>query len=139
ERDSIDRLDGADLALEYHTLPDREVLDEVADLDQRARGGTHTSAPDASEAPEAGSVVTNGGAAGSTTSLLRTAGDSPATSRFQTRARTSGSSRHATSWPGSPGTGSRLGSIRVWDSRAYGHRGWKKHPLGRLIRLGGRP
>ena len=35
--------------------------------------------------------------------------------------------------------GSSRGSIRLWSSWTYGQRGWKWHPDGRLIRLGGRP
>ena len=48
ERDAIDRADRPDLLLEEDPLRDREVLDEVADLDERvplpARGG-HLSRP----------------------------------------------------------------------------------------------
>ena len=35
--------------------------------------------------------------------------------------------------------GLEMGVDARWRSRTYGQRGWKKHPEGRLIRLGGRP
>ena len=40
EADAVDRLDGADLALKHDPARDREVLDEVAHLQQR-RGRGH--------------------------------------------------------------------------------------------------
>ena len=44
-----------------------------------------------------------------------------------------------TMWPAPPSTGASCGSTRLWASRTYGQRGWKWQPLGRWIRLGGRP
>ncbi len=57
----------------------------------------------------------------------------------QIRLRTEDSSRQATTCSALPSTGESLGSTRLWASRTYGQRGWKWQPLGRLMRLGGRP
>src|SRR5205823_5889894 len=107
QRDAVHRVHGMVLPLEHDPPADREVLDEVADLDQV---GAHADASCAS------------------TTRRASCGSTPARSFDQTTRRVELRSRHATSCPGSPGTGSRRGSTRVCASRTYGQRGWKRQP-----------
>src|SRR5947207_3488793 len=93
ERDVVDRLDGDDLALEHDPAIDREVLDQVADLDQR-RAARRAQA----SAPGLGGTAA-AALAGAFASRFSDSGSSPASSPCQIRARTLGSSRQATSWP----------------------------------------
>src|SRR6266851_3483854 len=46
-------------------------------------------------------------------------------------------SQHAAMWPEE--TAKLGGTCRLQMSMAYGHRGWKRHPLGGALRLGGAP
>src|SRR4051812_963470 len=118
ERDAVDRVHGTDLALDHDAARDREVLDEILYAYERlAHAGSSSSSTCSRTAP----------------------GSLPSRSDAHMRLRVGDASRHATEWSGSPGTASSCGSISLWRSRTYGQRGWNEQPLGRLIRLGGRP
>src|SRR4051812_49126212 len=121
ERHAVDGMHRPDLLLEDDPARDREVLHEIAYAHQRlAHAGFSSSSS-------------------SFTCSRTSAGSLPSRSSAQIRLRTSFGSRQATLCSGSPGSGSSIGSIRLWLSRRYGQRGWKEQPLGGLIRLGGRP
>jgi hypothetical protein len=51
----------------------------------------------------------------------------------------SAGSQHAEVWLGPAGIGTRSGWSSMHVSMAKGQRGWKPHPEGTLIRLGGEP
>ena len=93
KRDAVDRLHRADLALEDDALRDREVLDEVADLDER--GSPLTCARASSIADVLGD---RHGLRGRVGVRLRRR-----SSRPDARAASSARSRQATRWPASPG------------------------------------
>ena len=101
----------------------REVLDEVAHLDQRAAHG-------AARRRRAGRVGRAGGRA--------PRGVAPAAAPPQ-RAPRRAPAGTPPGGRGSPATGSSAGRTRRCASRTYGQRGWKWQPLGRSTRLGGRP
>src|SRR3954447_3783106 len=92
ERHAVDSVHGADLALEQDPARDREVLDEVADLDQR---------------------LGHAGLSSSLTDWRSSSGCLPSRSSAQMRLRVDEASRHAAWWPGSSGTGSSIGSISL--------------------------
>src|SRR5206468_3532251 len=52
---------------------------------------------------------------------------------------TSSARRHATGWPVGPTSSGGMMSMHPADSRAYGQRGWKAHPLGGFSIDGGWP
>ena len=119
ERHAVDGVHGADLPLEDDPARDREVLDEVAHLDQRL-----------AHAALSFSFTLSRAASGSSPRL------SSAQSCLRVAAGRAGRRPDARS---DPGTGSSVGSTRRWRSRTYGQRGWNEQPLGSAIRLGGRP
>src|SRR4051812_36504777 len=102
ERHAVDSVHGADLALEQDPARYREVLDEVADLDQR---------------------LAHAGLSSSLTDWRTSSGCLPSRSSAQMRLRVDDASRHAAWWPGSSGTGSSIGSISLWRGFTYGQRG----------------
>ena len=116
--DAVDRLHRADLALEDDPARDREVLDEVAHLDQRRRRALAVpSAP----RERRGSALDAGAPrqAGLRDADAPARACCPALQLAPTGARrTSASSRHATWCVGSPGTGCEL---RI-DARVVGLR-----------------
>src|SRR5437764_3370469 len=136
EADTVDRLHRANPALEDDPLRDREVLDEAPHLHERLAHGLLSGDPGAALF---GCVRAHTGAPGRPTAAMASSGWRPACSSSHSRRRTSASSRHATKCSGSPGTGSKCGSIREWSGCAYGQRGWKWQPEGGLMRLGGVP
>ena len=123
ERDAVDGLHGADLLLEDDPLADREVLDEVAHLDERlaAHGATSSAASrPATERASAGSL--------------------PSCSSRQTRRRVVGRQQAANDVLGVVRDRLELGVGRArCASRTYGQRGWNEQPPGSVISDGGRP
>jgi len=66
-------------------------------------------------------------------------GGSPAANRCHSPRRVCALSRQATSWVGSPSTGSSSGTTRRCALRTNAQRGWNEQPDGKLMSDGGRP
>jgi hypothetical protein len=126
ERNAIDGLDRADLALDQNPALDREVLDQLLDLNEVRHGPASVSALVSAVAVAVALAVAVAVVDWPLVDAARARSDSgvlPARSPVQIRSRTEASSRHATEWPGSPVTGVSRGSTRLWASCAYGQRG----------------
>ena len=138
EGDAVDRLDRADLALEDDPALDREVLDEVADLDQRGRSSCRQRLarrpPDARAAERAPMARLRRREPASSAGADRPARPSP------DRARGAGREQ-----AGDRRARRRRRPARAWDRCACGppaRRGsadGSGSRSGRLMRLGGRP
>ena len=114
---AVDRVDDAQPAAQDDAAPDREVLDEVANLDERVEASRRRHRHERGAA--------------------HAAAFRPSTTRRPVARRVSTARWHATSCPDREGRS--FGTSLEHTSNAYGQRGWNGQPLGTWIRLGGSP